>query len=126
MGSLNIIKHYKRVGYNIDSMRQSVVVSRGRGLVALLLLCSDVMWLLSFFDSSSQCHGLWYVIVAFTGHTHLLFVILSCLFLAVFVITCWERADLLVLLCVVFPRVFVTFPYIWCPVSGVVLDCIDS
>ena len=28
-----------------------------------------------------------------------------------FVITCWERADLLALLCVMFPRVFVTFSY---------------
>ena len=27
------------------------------------------------------------------------------------VITCWERADLLVLLCVMVPCVFVTFPY---------------
>ena len=27
------------------------------------------------------------------------------------VITCWERADLLALLCVIFPCVFVTFPY---------------
>ena len=27
------------------------------------------------------------------------------------VITCWERADLLTLLCVMFPCVFVTFPY---------------
>ena len=26
-------------------------------------------------------------------------------------ITCWERADLLALLCVVFSRVFATFPY---------------
>ena len=34
------------------------------------------------------------------------FVILYCLFLA-----CWERADLLALLCVMFSCVFVTFPY---------------
>ena len=27
------------------------------------------------------------------------------------VVTCWERADLLALLCVMFPCVFVTFPY---------------
>ena len=36
------------------------------------------------------------------------------------VITCWERADLLALLCVIF-----SCP-IWCPGSGVVLDCINS
>ena len=29
----------------------------------------------------------------------------------VFVIACWERADLLALLYVMFSRVFVTFPY---------------
>ena len=27
------------------------------------------------------------------------------------VVTCWERADLLTVLCVMFPCVFVTFPY---------------
>ena len=40
------------------------------------------------------------------------------------VITWWERIDLLALLCFVF-LVFCHFPE-WCPVSGVVLDCIDS
>ena len=40
------------------------------------------------------------------------------------VVTCWERADLLALICDV-NCVFVTFP---CGIlgSGVVLDCIDS
>ena len=38
-----------------------------------------------------------------------------------FVVTCWERADLLALVCGVYCE-FVTFP----PGSGVVLDCIDS
>ena len=43
------------------------------------------------------------------------------------VITCWERADLLALMCVMFSCVFFHFP-IWCPGSGdrVVLDCIYS
>ena len=41
------------------------------------------------------------------------------------VITCWERADLLPPLCVLFSCVFCHFP-ISCPRSGVVLDCIDS
>ena len=36
-----------------------------------------------------------------------------------FVVTCWERADLLALVCGVYCE-FVT------PGSGVVLDCIDS
>ena len=38
-------------------------------------------------------------------------------------ISCWERADLLALVCGVFCE-FVTFPLE--PGSGVVLDCIDS
>ena len=42
---------------------------------------------------------LWILFVIF-------FVMLSCLFLAG-----WEKADLLALLCVMFPCVFVTFPY---------------
>ena len=40
-----------------------------------------------------------------------------------FVVTCWERADLLALVCGVFCE-FVTFPLVFG--SGVVLDCIDS
>ena len=40
-----------------------------------------------------------------------------------FVVTCWERADLLALVCGVYYE-FATFP--WYPGSGVVLDCIDS
>ena len=40
------------------------------------------------------------------------------------VVTCWERADLLVLVCDVY-CIFVIFP-LWYPVSGVVLDCIVS
>ena len=40
-----------------------------------------------------------------------------------FVVTCWERADLLALVCGVYCE-FVTFPLY--PGSGVVLDCIDS
>ena len=41
-----------------------------------------------------------------------------------FVVTCWERADLLALVCGVYCE-FVTFPLVY-PGSGVVLDCIDS
>ena len=40
------------------------------------------------------------------------------------VVTCWERADLLALVCDVKLR-FCHFP-MWYPGSGVVLDCIDS
>ena len=41
------------------------------------------------------------------------------------VFSCWERAGLLALLCVMFYSVFVAFQ-LWCPGSGVVLDCINS
>ena len=41
------------------------------------------------------------------------------------VITCWERADFLALLCVMFYCVFCHFPT-RCSGSGVVLYCIDS
>ena len=40
-----------------------------------------------------------------------------------FVVTCWERADLLAFVCGVYCE-FVTFPLV--SGSGVVLDCIDS
>ena len=39
------------------------------------------------------------------------------------VVTCWERADLLALVCDVY-CIFVTL--MWYPGSGVLLDCIDS
>ena len=39
------------------------------------------------------------------------------------VFTCWERADLLALLCVICFIVYLL--QFWCPGSGVVLDCID-
>ena len=45
----------------------------------------------------------------FMFHVHLCYAILSVL--CSLVITCWERADLLFLLCVVFSCVYVTFPY---------------
>ena len=41
------------------------------------------------------------------------------------VVTCWERAELLALLCVMFLFCFCLFP-IWCLLSGVVLNRIDS
>ena len=41
-----------------------------------------------------------------------------------FLVTCWEMADLLALVCGV-KLYFCYFP-MWYPGSGVVLDCIDS
>ena len=41
-----------------------------------------------------------------------------------FVVTCWERADLLALVCGV-STVSLSLSH-WYPGSGVVLDCIDS
>ena len=40
-----------------------------------------------------------------------------------FVVTCWERADLLALVCGVSVSLSLSH---WYPGSGVVLDCIDS
>ena len=40
-----------------------------------------------------------------------------------FVVTCWERADLLALVCGVTVSLSLSH---WHPGSGVVLDCIDS
>ena len=40
-----------------------------------------------------------------------------------FVVTCWERADLLALVCGVTVSLSLSH---WYPGSGVVLDCIDS
>ena len=40
------------------------------------------------------------------------------------VVTCSERADVLALICLVY-LCFCHFP-MWYPVSGVVIDCIDS
>ena len=43
------------------------------------------------------------------------------------VVTCWERADFLALLYVIFPCVFVTFPYgILGRMCYLIVDCIDS
>ena len=59
---------------------------------------------------------------------HFVFVFLvRCVFLSVYcspVVTCWERVDLLALLCVMFYCVFVTFPcgvidYAWCLMASI-------
>ena len=42
------------------------------------------------------------------------------------VATCWERADLLALLCVMVPCDFANFPYGVSDQAGMVLECIDS
>ena len=55
----------------------------------------------------------------------LVFFMLSRLFIAaLWSVTCWERADLLALVCDVL-SCFCHFP-MWYPGSGVVLGCIDS
>ena len=54
----------------------------------------------------------------------LVFVMLSRSVHCCLVVTCWERADLMALVC----DVYCVFCHnlMWCPGSGVVLDCIDS
>ena len=43
-----------------------------------------------------------------------------------FVVTCWERADLLALVCALWCLCVSLSLSHWYPGSGVVLDCIDS
>ena len=54
----------------------------------------------------------------------LMFAMSLCAFVYMcFVVTCWERADLLALVCGVCCLLSLSH---WYPGSGVVLDCIDS
>ena len=43
----------------------------------------------------------------------------------ILVAACWERANLLAFLCVMFPRVFISFPFGFLG-QVILLDCIDS
>ena len=55
---------------------------------------------------------------------HLVFVMPLCVSVNLcLVVTCWERADLLALVCAV--KLSLSLSH-WYPGSGVVLDCIDS
>ena len=59
------------------------------------------------------------------GFSCLVFVMHLCMFVYLcLVVTCWERADLLALVCGVL-TVSLSLSH-WYPGSGVVLDCIDS
>ena len=63
---------------------------------------------------------------SFVDHFCYLYFVFCHAFLTLYcslVMTCWERANLLALLCVMFIVLF-HFP-VWCPGSGFVLDCID-
>ena len=71
----------------------------------------------SFKEASMRCF--------FCG-SFLLFVFIVMSVSCSLVVICWERADLLARLYLMFSFVvFCHFP-IWCPGSGVVLNCIDS
>ena len=61
-----------------------------------------------FTDLSKVVLLLW-ILLLFMNHVCLYYTVLSVP--CNLVITCWKRADLLVLLCVMFSCVFVTFPY---------------
>ena len=52
-----------------------------------------------------------------------LFCLVFAMFCARLVVTCWERADLLALVCGASVSLSLSH---WYPGSGVVLDCIDS
>ena len=78
-----------------------------------LALCPPVK---VFFTDRSKVVLLLWTILLFIFRVCLVFLSVHCNL----VVTCWERTDLLALLFVMFYRVM------WCPGSGVVLDCIDS
>ena len=75
-----------------------------------------------FTDRSKAVLLLWILFVIYVSRLSLLYcqLFVPCSL----VVTCWERADLLALLCDV-SLCFCHFP-IWCLGSGVVLDYIDS
>ena len=54
---------------------------------------------------------------------HLCYLCLVCVMLSSLVVTCWERADLLALVCDVYNCIFVTFP---CGILGQVWYLIES
>ena len=72
----------------------------------------------SVYTDRSKAVLLLWIFLLFMFHVYLYYTVL-CVPCSL-VITCWERADLSAILCVMFPR-------IWCIGSGVVLDFfIDS
>ena len=78
--------------------------------------------MISFDDRSKVVFILW-IILLFLFQVYLCYADLSVP--CNLVITCWERAELLALLCVGVFLVFLSFS-VWCSGSSVVLDCIDS
>ena len=92
-----------------------------RELIALLNLSSWCLVMVERLFLTVPRGCLQFVIVVFPDHTHLLFfMFLFCLVFAMslcasvymcFVITCWERADLLALVCGVYCE-SVTFPLV--------------
>ena len=61
---------------------------------------------LKFFSCSAQL-SMHFILLINVKMSAIVYLSVSCSL----AITCWERADLLALLCVVFSYVFVTFPY---------------
>ena len=74
----------------------------------------------SFTDRSKTVLLLWIILLFMFRVCHA-FLSVQCSL----VITCWERANQLALLCVWCYVMCCRFP-VWCPGSGMVLDCIDS
>ena len=75
--------------------------------------------LIDFADHSKSVLLLW-ILFVFMFHVYLCYTVVSVP--CILVITCWEVADLLALLSVVFSCIFYHFP-LWCYGSGMVLDC---
>ena len=95
----------------------TIILMGKRELIALLNLSSWCLVMVERLFLSVPRGCLQFVIVVFPDH--LLFVSVACSL----VVTCWEWADLLAFLFVLFPCVFVTFPH---GVSGQVWYLIES
>ena len=78
----------------------------------------------NFLTDCSKAVLLLWILFLFLFHVCLCHTVWS--FPCSLVVTCWERADLLALWYMMFSFVLSLHFPIWCPGSGVVLDCIDS
>ena len=91
----------------------AIILMGKRELIALLNLSSWCLVMVERLFLAVPRGCLQLVIVVFPDHTHLLFFAMSlCASVYMcFVVTCWERADLLALVCGVYCEI-VTFPLV--------------
>ena len=76
----------------------AIILMGKRELIALLNLSSWCLVIVERLFLAVPRGCLQFVIVVFPDHTHLLFLCASVVYMCL-VVTCWERADLLALVC---------------------------